>query len=60
MDTANPARLPAVKARMRSRLSWNSGWATLVSITINAASNAAPLTSVPTTNGLVQPMESCP
>ena len=54
--TANPAMLPAVKARIRNRLSWNSGSATLVSITTNAPSRAAPPTRSASTAGLVQPM----
>ena len=48
--------LPAVKARMRNRLSWNIGSAILVSITANAASSAAPPPSRAMTSGLVQPM----
>ena len=48
--------LPAVKARMRNRLSWNIGSATLVSITTNAASSTMPPASRPMTAGFVQPM----
>ena len=40
MATTSPAMLPAVKARMRNRLSWNIGSAILVSITANTASSA--------------------
>ena len=39
-DQHSPAMLPAVKARIRNRLSWNIGSATLLSITTNAASSA--------------------
>ena len=51
MATTRPATLPAVKARMRNRLSWNIGSAILVSITANAASSAAPPDSRPMTPG---------
>ena len=53
--TAKAAMLPAVKARIRKRLSWNSGSATLVSITTNAPKSAAPPTRRASTAGLVQP-----
>ena len=47
--------LPAVKARMRNRPSWNIGSATLVSITTNATSSARRGEHAETT-GFVQPM----
>ncbi len=56
METARPARLPAVKARMRNRLSWNIGSAILVSTTPNTTSRATPPISPASTQGLVQPM----
>ena len=59
MDTARPARLPAVKARMRNRLSWNIGSAILVSMRPNTTSNATPPTSPASTQGFVQPIV-CP
>ena len=59
MATARPARLPAVKARMRNRLSWNIGSAMRVSMTTNAASSALPPASPASTQGLVQPIV-CP
>ena len=59
MATTRPAMLPAVKARMRNRLSWNIGSAIRVSITANRASSATPPSSRPRTAGLVQPM-LCP
>ncbi len=48
--------LPAVKALIRNRLSWNIGSAIRLSMTANAASSAAPPVSRPITSGLVQPM----
>ena len=56
MDTARPARLPAVKARMRNRLSWNIGSAILVSMTPKTASNATPPIRPASTQGFVQPI----
>ena len=52
----NPVRLPAVNALIRSRRSWNSGSATLRSITANTASRAAPPAKPAITAGLVQPI----
>ncbi len=59
IDTARPARLPAVKARMRNRLSWNIGWGILVSTNPNTISRAMPPTSPASTCGFVQPIV-CP
>jgi hypothetical protein len=53
------ARFPAVNARILNSEIWNIGAGTLVSIHANNASTTAPPASVPSTNGLVQPME-CP
>jgi hypothetical protein len=54
MDTTKPAMLPAVKTRMRNKLSWNIGSASLLSITTKAASSTTPPTSRPKTAGLVE------
>ena len=59
MDTDRPATLPAAKALMRNRLSWNSGSATLVSMMPSAASSTAPPASSVTTQGSVYPIV-CP
>ena len=40
METKKAAILPAVKARIRNRLSWNKGSATLDSMTTNAANSS--------------------
>ena len=50
------AVLPAVKARIRNRLSRNIGLATRVSMTPNTPSSTSPPKISPITVGLVQPM----
>ena len=56
MAAMNPAALPAAKARMRNRPSWNIGSATRLSMTTNAISNRTPPMRPPRTHGLVQPI----
>lgn len=48
--------LPAVKARILNRESWNIGSATRVSITAKAARREVPPISVASTSGLDQPI----
>jgi len=56
MATTRPAMLPAVKALIRNKLSWNIGSAILLSMTPNAMSRSRPPASRPITVGLAQPM----
>ena len=48
--------LPAVKALMRNRPSWNIGSAALRSIMTKATSSKTPAASNPATSGFVHPM----
>ena len=53
--TANAAMLPAVKARIRKRLSWNSGSATLRLDHHERAQQGGAADEEASTTGLVQP-----
>jgi len=59
-EAISPARLPAQNARMRNRLRWNIGSATLVSMMQKAASRPMPPNTPASTHGLPHPVAESP